>query len=242
MTVKDTAYFYFAGNGSSCSMNMLKRPIIFIDGFDPTNSRNVQKIYEDYINVIVTRNGDPETRFGDYLLSQGYDFVILDFKHGNDLLERNAMTLVSLIERLNQTYGSTMLQGITVIGPSMGSLVAQYALAYMEKNSITHNVKTYISFDGCHQGANVPIGLQYFVEHLTKKGVLKKIKPVREGLYNGLAARQMLAHHVSANSNFPAPDALRTKIFTKPGGCERISATMSQGGYYKWHKHGGAKS
>lgn len=209
--VKDTAYFYFAGNGSSCNTNVLSRPVVFIDGFDPTNSRNVQKIYEDYINVEVTRQNTRKF-FGDYMLNEGYDFVILDFKHGNDLLERNAMTVVSLIERLNQTYGSTMQQGITLIGPSMGSLIAQYALAYMEANNIPHNVKDYISFDGCHQGANVPIGLQNYVEYFTKKGIFKKNKAIRDGLYNGLAARQMLAHHVSANSQFPAPDALRTKF------------------------------
>lgn len=211
MPVKDTAYFYFAGNGSSCDTSKLKRPIVFIDGFDPGNKRTVQKIYEEYINKQVQRNGN-HVFFGDYLLSQDYDFVILDFKNGNDLIERNAMTLVSLIERLNQTYSSTMLQGITVIGPSMGSLVAQYALAYMEKNNITHNVKTFISFDGAHQGANVPIGLQYFLEYLTKRGILPGSKKIRNGLYNGIAAKQMIAHHASAKSNFPAPDALRTKF------------------------------
>lgn len=210
--VKDTAYFYFAGNGSSCNTGVLRKPVVFIDGFDPDNSRDVKKIYEDYINVKVLRNGNPNTPFGDYMLSQGYDFVILDFKHGNDLLERNALTLVKLLQMLYQTYGSTFQQDITLIGPSMGSLVAQYALAYMEYNNIPHHVKTYISFDGAHQGANVPIGLQNYVEYLTKRGVLKNIKSIREGLYNGLAARQMLAHHVSANSATPAPDALRTKF------------------------------
>ncbi len=208
--VKDTAYFYFSGDGTVCNPAQLKRPILFIDGFDPDNSRTVQKIYEDYINTGIIRSGYVNPLFGDYMLNEGYDFVILDFKHGNDLLERNAMTLVSLIERLNQQYGSTMLQGITLIGPSMGSLIAQYALAYMEKNNIPHNVKTYISFDGCHQGANVPIGLQNYVEYFTKRGIFKKNKSIREGLYNGLGAKQMLAHHVSANSQSPVPDALRT--------------------------------
>lgn len=228
---KDTAYFYFAGNGSSCNTGLLQRPIVFIDGFDPTNSRGVQQIYEGYINIRVDRNGIPGgVLFGDYMLTQGYDFVILDFKHGNDLLERNAMTLVSLLERLNQTYGGTMQQGITLIGPSMGSLVAQYALAYMERNNIAHNVKTYISFDGCHQGANVPIGLQEFVEYFTRKGIFKKNKAIREGLYNGLAARQMLAHHVSAKSHFPAPDALRntflqnlTAVGEYPQQCRKVA-------------------
>lgn len=73
------------------------------------------------------------------MLSQGIDFIVLDFKHGNDLLERNALTLVALIQRLNQTYASGYDQDITVIGPSMGSLIAQYALAYMEHNNIPHH-------------------------------------------------------------------------------------------------------
>ncbi len=150
------------------------------------------------------------------MLSQGFDFIILDYKHGNDLMERNALTLVSLLERLYQEYGSTFEQDITLIGPSMGSEVAQYALAYMEHNNIPHHVKTYISFDGPQQGANVPIGLQNMVEYLTKRGLLSKLKStkslIRNGLYNGLAARQLLAHHVSANAQFPTPDILRTKF------------------------------
>lgn len=212
--VKDTAYFFF--KEGTCP-KPVRRPVIFIDGFDPTNDRGVAEIYRDYINRGVTRNGIPKL-FGDYMLDNGngldddFDFIVLDFKHGNDLIERNALTLVALIQRLNQTYGNDYLQNIVLIGPSMGSLIAQYALAYMEHNGIPHRVKTYISFDGCHQGANVPIGIQNFVEYVTKRGILKGIKTVREGLYNGLAARQMLAHHQSANSQFPAPDALRVQF------------------------------
>lgn len=217
--VKDTAYFFFKDDGNNCANKVVRRPVIFIDGFDPTNNRMVGDIYKDYINVRVNRNGDPNTLFGDYMLDNGnadpnddFEFIILDFKHGNDLLERNALTLVALIVRLNQTYGSNYLQDITLIGPSMGSLIAQYALAYMERNNIPHRVRTYISFDGAHQGANVPIGLQYYVEYITKRGILKNVKTIREGMYNGLAARQMLAHHQSANSEFPAPDALRNQF------------------------------
>ena len=214
--VKDTAYFYFADVGSSCTANVLHKPIVFIDGIDPTNSRGVKQIFEDYINKLVTRNGNTQTFFGDYMLNQGYDFVILDYKHGNDLMERNALTLVSLLERLYQTYGSTFQQDITLIGPSMGSEVAQYALAYMEHNNIPHHVKTYISFDGPQQGANIPIGLQDMIEYLTKRGLLSKLNAtksiIRNGLYNGLAARQLIAHHTSVNTLFPTPDPLRTKF------------------------------
>ena len=217
--VKDTAYFFFKDDVNNCVNKIVRRPVIFIDGFDPTNTRKVGDIYQDFINRQVDRNGNSNTLFGDYLLDNGntdlnddLDLIIFDFKHGNDLLERNAMALVALIERLNQTYGANYLQEITLIGPSMGSVIAQYALAYMEHNNIQHRVRTYISFDGCHQGANVPIGLQNYVEYITKRGILKGIKPIREGLYNGLAAKQMLAHHHSANAQFPAPDALRNQF------------------------------
>ncbi|MBA2499439.1 MAG: hypothetical protein H0V30_06910, partial [Chitinophagaceae bacterium] len=220
LPVKDTAYFFFKEDGNNCANKVVKRPVIFIDGFDPTNDRKVGDIYKEYINVRVNRPDFPTgIGFGDYMLNNGngdpnddFDLIILDFKHGNDLLERNAMALVALIERLNQTYGANYLQDITLIGPSMGSLIAQFALAYMEHNNITHRVRTYISFDGCHQGANVPIGLQNYVEYITKRGILKGVKPIREGLYNGLAAKQMLAHHHSANSQFPTPDVLRNQF------------------------------
>jgi hypothetical protein len=135
---------------------------------------------------------------------------------------------------LYQTYGSTFQQDITLIGPSMGSEVAQYALAYMEHNNIPSHVKTYISFDGPQQGANVPIGLQNMIEYLTKRGLLSKLSGVktniRNGLYNGLAARQLIAHHVSANAQFPTPDALRTTFLnnlqavgTYPSLCRKVS-------------------
>ena len=216
--VKDTAYFFFKDDGNNCANTVVRRPVIFIDGFDPNNDRKVGDIYKNYINKPVSRNGVP-VFLGDYMIDNGnsdpnddLDFIILDFKHGNDLLERNAMTLVALIERLNATFGANYLQDITLIGPSMGSLIAQYALTYMENKGIPHRVKTYISFDGNHQGANVPIGLQNYVEYITKRGILKNIKTIREGLYNGYGARQQLAHHHSANSQFPAPDAMRTQF------------------------------
>ena len=221
--VKDTAYFFFKDDGNNCTDAVVKRPVIFIDGFDPNNDRKVGDIYKNYINNPVTRNINGSLQnipFGDYMLDNGndisiqddLDFIILDFKHGNDLLERNAMTLVALIVRMNATFGANYLQDITLIGPSMGSLIAQYALTYMENKGIPHRVKTYISFDGNHQGANVPIGLQNYVEYITKRGILKNIKTIREGLYNGYGARQQLAHHHSANSQFPAPDAMRTQF------------------------------
>jgi hypothetical protein len=57
--------------------------------------------------------------------------------HGGDYVERNAFTLVKLIQQINAqlvTNGST--EKLIVVGPSMGGLISRYALAYMEKNNI----------------------------------------------------------------------------------------------------------
>jgi hypothetical protein len=212
---KDSAFFFYAVNGSSCG-STVRRPVIIIDGFDPLNKRDMGTIWKENINIRVTRNGDPNTLFGDYMLNEGYDFILLNFKNGNDLIERDALTLVALIERLNQTYGSQYLQDITVMGPSSGGLVVQYALAYMEHNNIAHRVKTFVAFDTQFQGANVPIGLQYFFEYLSSRGILFAINKTRNllsnGLYNSYVSKQMLAHHHAARSVTPAPHPYRAQF------------------------------
>lgn len=212
---KDSAFFFFAGNGSSCG-SVIRRPVIIIDGFDPTNTRDMGTIWRDNINRPYPRSTNPDALFGDYMLNEGYDFIILNFKNGNDLLERDALTLVELIQRLNQTYGSQYLQDITVMGPSSGGLVVQYALAYMEHNNIPHRVKTFVAFDTQFQGANVPIGFQYFLQYLSKKGILYAINDTRtllaDGLFNSYVSKQMLAHHHSTNSSTPMPHAYRNQF------------------------------
>jgi Alpha/beta hydrolase of unknown function (DUF915) len=212
---KDSAFFFYAGNGTTCG-NTIRRPVIILDAFDPTNDRDMGTIWNEKINIRIDRNGNPNTKFGDYMLNEGYDIIVLNFKNGNDLIERDALTLVALIERLNQTYGSQYLQDITVMGPSSGGLVVQYALAYMEHNNIPHRVKTFVAFDTQFQGANFPIGLQYFFQYVSARGILFAINKTRtllsDGLYNSYVNKQMLAHHHSANSITPAPHPYRNQF------------------------------
>jgi hypothetical protein len=227
--VKDTAYIYFAGNGSNCG-SQVRRPIVFLDGFDPTNDRDVKKIYENYINARVERNGNPNILFGDYMLNQGYDFIILDFKHGNDLLERNAMTVVKLLQDLYQAYGANFQQDITIIGPSMGSMIAQYALAYMEHNNMPHHVKTYISFDGPHQGANVPIGVTKFYRVPNAKRdffqAYKKLHQKRS--IQWVRSTTIDCSPSQCQFAISSTRPLTNTIFAKPCCSGRISGTMQE--------------
>jgi hypothetical protein len=58
-----------------------------------------------------------------------------------------------------------------VIGQSMGGVIARYALRDMEVLGQAHQTNLYISHDAPQQGANIPIGIQYFARHLADQFV-----------------------------------------------------------------------
>ena len=146
---------------------------------------------------------------------------------GADYIERNAMVLVELINRLKPFVdidpATQQPYQFTIIGPSMGGLISRYALAYMEKQAAAgaappagqtaaywqHNTATWLSFDAPHQGAVVPLGDQAYLKFF--QGLSDA---ARKSLYTTLyspAAKQMLVHHVLADSRtrrrarFPRP-------------------------------------
>ena len=119
---------------------------------------------------------------------------------GADYIERNAMAVVALLKRENEKLsrnGST--EKITLIGPSMGGLISRYALAYMEKNNIPHNVNLWVSFDSPHLGANIPISTQselIFLGSIAESA--EAAAKYRENLLSP-AERQMLIEQVNSN-------------------------------------------
>lgn len=167
-----------------------RKPILIIDGFDPSDSRKIGNIY-DLMN-------ESPFRFADSLLEAGHDIVICNFIKGADYIERNALAVIELIQYINNRTADKLI----VIGPSMGGLIAKYALAKMEKENIPHNTSLYISFDSPHQGANIPIGDQYFLyffgEVVGDASALDGLNQIRSS-----AARQMLTHHQLENSISP---------------------------------------
>jgi hypothetical protein len=175
----------------------IKNPIIICDGFDPENERNKDDIYE----LLNQRN------FANCLLSNGYDLIILDPEDGGTYIERNAYLMKGVIERINSI--KTTNNKLIVVGPSMGGLICRYALAYMEKNNIDHDTRLFISFDSPHNGANIPLGIQYWFEFFSSSNDVIKKK------YNNLlcskAARQMLIYHVKSPL-FTDPDSYRVSF------------------------------
>lgn len=212
------AYVFYADN--NCSTHIATKPVIFLDGFDPFNTRDVQQIYDELINVRVQLNGT-FVNLADKLRADGYDIIIYDYKDGSDLIEKNGFAVIKLLQQLYAQYGPNMQSDFVVVGPSMGSLVAQYALAYAEAHNIPTHTRLYISFDGPHQGANVSIGMQQLIDYVVQKGVVGTVfSKFKTGLHRGNAARQMLVHNSTVNSESPTADNFRN-IFLKQFSCSK---------------------
>ena len=99
---------------------VLDKPIIILDGFDPGDSRDIAGLYNS-----LNFGGQ---NMADILRSEGFDIVVLnapsyttggkDIDGGSDYIQRNAMVLVALIDLLNsQKVGD---EELVVLGPSMG--------------------------------------------------------------------------------------------------------------------------
>jgi pimeloyl-ACP methyl ester carboxylesterase len=178
---------------------ILDKPIFLLDGFDPGDTRNTATIY-NLLNYGTGQNLATDLR------AQGFDIIILNFPTytqptttnvidgGADYIQRNAMIFVELLNQINAQKVGT--EKNVVIGPSMGGLIARYALRYMEMNSLNSDTRLYISFDAPHLGANVPIGFQHLFNYMAYgPSAITAVQPIVDGLIKSSAAREMLIDH-----------------------------------------------
>lgn len=189
--------------------NILDKPIIVVDGFDPGDTRDIAGIYSllDFTSTSGTQN------LADLVRAEGFDVVILNFPTyvraadavtidgGADFIERNAMLLVELINIINTAKATNSPEQNVIIGPSMGGIISRYALNYMENQTLEADTRLYISFDSPHHGANVPIGLQHHLNFLANNPLspVIELEPLIEGLLKSPAARQLLVDHFEAH-------------------------------------------
>ncbi len=179
---------------------VLDKPIFFVDGFDPNDSRTIPLMYS------LLNFGMSGENLGDLVRDEGYDLVVLNFptytrtadgatiSGGADYIQRNAFILVELLNTINGMKTGT--EENVVIGPSMGGLVSRYALKYMEDNTLDHETRLYISFDSPHRGANVPMSIQYLFNYMVNGAPgITDLAPLVNGLLGSAAAKQMLIDH-----------------------------------------------
>ena len=185
--------------------NILDKPIILVDGFDPGDTRDINGVY----GLLDFTDANGSQNLADQVRALGYDVVILNFPvytraadnatidGGTDFMERNAMLLVELIDIINTAKAPNSPEQNVIIGPSMGGLISRYALNYMEANTLEADTRLYISFDSPHHGANVPIGLQHQLNYLAFNDTnpVAELQPLINGLFKSSAARQLLIDH-----------------------------------------------
>lgn len=162
-------------------------------------------------------HGNPEFKnspqFLNTMIAHGYDIMFVDFIDGADFIQRNAMIIVELLNtiknrQLNGFYDS---QPTVLIGASMGGQVGKYALSYMEKNNIKHCVRDYISFDSPHNGANIPISLQQWIDffaHNGQGGGKDDAKLSLSKRINRPATRQLLVRHYDDGNAYTQQDRI----------------------------------
>lgn len=121
---------------------------------------------------------------------------------GADYIERNGLTLATLIKNLNaqlKANGST--EQLAIVGPSMGGQTSRYALAYLEKMGIPHNTRLWISVDSPHLGANIPLGDQAFINLAATTGHNASAQDFYYNQLGSPAAKQQLIEYHRDNPN-----------------------------------------
>lgn len=122
------------------------------------------------------------------LRDEGYDVIILGFDDGTDNTVDNAALLMHLIEVVNnQKFANGSFIENVVSGYSGGGITSRLALALMESrfqnNLGPHpHTKLWVSFEGEHQGANVPLGLQYSILFQSNPSYIAPAVPIGLGL------------------------------------------------------------
>lgn len=217
-TAKATVYFGCGNPGPN-----FKKPFIFVEGFDPGHNFATRINYGDFdwaqfsSGGILDKNGDgkpdmPEIQLAPTLINklhnEGWDIVFLDQKHGTNYIQRNAMTVARLIVWVNQN--KTTNNKLVVAGASMGGLVTRFALKYMENNNIDHQTKLWITFDSPHEGANIPLGVQEFINFFASSPNPDLGAIEARNILNTPAAKQLLVYHFT--SLVPSEHPFRTDL------------------------------
>jgi hypothetical protein len=195
---------YTIYSSGATTLSQVDKPLVLIEGWDPlniVNSAETQGLFNlKASNFLVNQ-----------LKSGGYDVIVLNFTDGGDYIQRNAFVLVELIKQINAAKQGN--EKLTVCGLSTGGLIARYALAWMEVNSIAHNVGLYISIDAPHKGVCVPPSLQY----LTKKfigGMTAGALSTLMGFETNLA-KQLLVHKNQSEGLQMGQDPLFATFFNE---------------------------
>lgn len=172
----NVAYTIGSNNGG-----VVKRPIIYVEGFDIgalsiinnflNDSYLLAPIWIESLMTALFRGHYGGLSFDYYYntvfapiptIASDFDFFYVDWLTPMADIKANASLLSDIIQWVNSIKGPDAEKNI-VYGHSMGGLIARYALCLMENSDTPHQTTCYVSHDSPHLGANVPIGAVYLL-------------------------------------------------------------------------------
>ncbi len=187
------AYVYLAANHSA-----IVNPIVVVEGLDFDNSMNWDELY-----ALLDQQGLIET-----LRSEGFDTVVLNFTDATEALQKNSFVVAELIQQIQAL--SPAQATLAVVGASMGGVCSRYALAYLESHGIPHRVRVWLSFDAPQAGADIPLGLQYWISFFSGQSA---DAAAFLAILQRPAARQLLIYHLTNPPGTTGqPDPMRATL------------------------------
>lgn len=184
---------------------VLDKPIIIVEGFDPTNSMTYNDLWSKWRSSL---SG---------LLESGYDVILLNLTNNHASIQHNEVVVRRLIKAVNQ-YKVGNHEGV-FIGESMGGVLGRVALKKLEEAGYDHQISTYISFDAPHKGASISKGIQTALEDIADIDVVDLLTPVIDivmkivngdtpsltqsrNALNSEACQQLLVQHHKGSAKF----------------------------------------
>jgi len=196
----------------------LHNPVLVVEGFDLDNSMDWPELYDllNQENLLVD------------MQAYGRDLLILNFGDSTIDILANAALTESAIGYINANRADPS-DKFTAVGASLGGLAVRKALVDMPN----HGVDTWVSFDAPHEGANIPLGVQKYLEFFAE------YEPAADNLLAALdqpASRQLLLVHHShpnglAGGSVPERADFQALLETVgyPANCKTIAISNGSG-------------
>ena len=209
----------------------LTKPLIIAEGIDPNDYFGPDRL-SIFLNQTVDFNSINQ-EFYEHCADLGYDIIIVDFVgNGAADLHTNTKSLKAVIDTANgrKVGGIATGEQLVVGGISMGGIIARMALRKMELDCENHHTKLFVTYDSPHNGAEAPLGIQWFIRDLIFRGAYF-IPELRE-LYDygkSDATRQLLNSHYQSGNN---PDPMRVALANYlgdigyPEKCKKIAMSL----------------
>ncbi len=204
---------------------VIRKPLFVIEGFDSglfgIENELGEVAYRNFRNSIFREPSNLPAQVNTY------DIIYINFKNGKDYMQRNAYLVQDIIKWVNSVKQGSLPN--VVLGQSMGGVIGRYALRDMENLGEAHQTNLYISHDAPHQGANMPIAIQYFARHLADQFVSTPVGDMNinvsgnggavsiedlQDLLDAPGTKQLLANYISSGFSLSnsVGDSFRTEL------------------------------